>query len=82
MRTLIFFFRTRSKTSLEAACSFSRVFTCTPSDGRVTYRLPFWFSTARLTPATGPDALPKLTIRPRGSMQSSEVSQVSLPTPS
>ena len=34
------------------------------------------------TPVTAPEALPKLTIRPRGSIQSNEPSQVVLPTPS
>jgi hypothetical protein len=32
-----------------------------------------------LTPVTGPEALPKLTIRPRRCRQSSEASQVSFP---
>ena len=32
--------------------------------------------------ATGPEALPKLTIRPKGARQSSDLSQVSLPTES
>ena len=31
---------------------------------------------------TGPEALPKLAIRPSGSRQSSEAGKVSLPTPS
>ena len=31
---------------------------------------------------TGPDALPKLTNRPRGDRQSSDAGNVSLPTPS
>src|SRR5690606_42025625 len=46
------------------------------------YNEPLLFSSARSTPSTGPEALPKLTIRPRGRRQSSEVIQVSLPTPS
>ncbi len=36
----------------------------------VTYREPFWFRIPRLTPVTGPEELPKLTIRPRRCRQS------------
>ncbi|MNI95558.1 hypothetical protein D3C73_1538420 [compost metagenome] len=50
--------------------------------GRVTYSEPFCARIPRFTPLTAPEALPKLTINPRGCRQSSEVSQVSAPTPS
>jgi hypothetical protein len=42
----------------------------------------FLVENTRLTPDTGPEALPKLTIRPRRCRQSSESSQVSFPTES
>ena len=39
-------------------------------------------SSSGATGGTAPEALPKLTMRPRGSRQSSESKKVSLPTPS
>ena len=48
--------------------------------GRVTYRLPLAASTPRSKADTGPDALPKQTISPRGFRQSRLAVKVSRPT--
>jgi hypothetical protein len=49
---------------------------------RVTYSEPLAPSMPGANGGTGPEALPKLAIRPKGRRQSSDLSQVSLPTES
>jgi len=52
------------------------------SFGRVANSEPWLLSSASANGGTGPDALPKLTNRPRGRRQDSEPGNVVLPTPS
>jgi hypothetical protein len=52
------------------------------SVGRVRNSEPFWARMAGEKGSTGPDALPKLTIKPRDLRQSSDFRNVSFPTES
>ena len=60
----------------------SRVEMCVNSVWRVRYSEPLGPSWPGANAGTGPEALPKLAIRPKGRRQSSDLSQVSLPTES
>ena len=64
------------------ACAASRVAMCVNSVCRVTYSEPLGPSEPGAKGGTGPDALPKLAIRPKGRRQFRLPSQVSLPTES
>ncbi len=73
--------RTTSNKSSAMAWQRSRVAMCANRVARVTYR----HLGARMAGAnggTGPLALPKLAIRPKGRRHSSDLSHVSLPTES
>src|SRR6185436_254870 len=73
---------TMSNSAFERSTRSARLAMCVASVGRVTKSEPLEARMPRFTGATGPEALPKVTISPRGRRQSSEPSQVALPTPS
>src|SRR6185295_5149167 len=73
---------TTSKSALERSTRSARLAMWVASVGRVTKSDPLAERMPRFTGGTAPEALPKVTISPRGRRQSSEPSQVVLPTPS
>jgi hypothetical protein len=73
---------TTANRSSAMACVDSRVAMCVNSVPRVTYSEPLAPRIAGANGGTGPEALPKLAIKPKGRRQFRLPSQVSLPTES